>query len=165
MVKALIALLFMIVLGLVFNANGAFFKLATHRNTLRALSVYGILACGMTLVIISGGIDFAVGSVLALVAVTFSILTIHWGWPAVIAIPAVLILGGFSGLISGSLIAIAKLQPFIATLAMMTFARGAARLVTGGKKVSTYVQDGSGGFLIKELPEIFSLIDRKILGG
>ena len=46
---------------------------------------------------------------------------------------------------------------------MMTFARGAARLVTGGKKVSTYVQDETGAFITKELPQIFSMIDRKII--
>ena len=164
-VKALIALMFVLILGLVFNADGAFLKLATHRDTLRSMSVYGILACGMTLVIISGGIDLAVGSVLALTAVTFSIFTIHWEWSPLIAIPLVLLLGGFSGLISGSLISLAKLQPFIATLAMMTFARGAARLVTGGRKVSTYIQDESGEFIIKELPRIFSQIDTKIFGG
>ena len=164
-VKALIALVFVILLGLVFNANGAFYKLATHRDTLRSMSVYGILACGMTLVIISGGIDLAVGSVLALTAVTFSIFTIHWDWSPWIAIPACLLIGGLTGLISGSLIAYAKLQPFIATLAMMTFARGAARLITGGKKVSTYMQDETGAFITKELPKIFSQIDTKILGG
>lgn len=164
-VKALIALMFVLILGLVFNADGAFLKLATHRDTLRSMSVYGILACGMTLVIISGGIDLAVGSVLALTAVTFSIFTIHWEWSPLIAIPLVLLLGGFSGLISGSLISLAKLQPFIATLAMMTFARGAARLITGGKKVSTYVQGENGEFITKELPRIFSQIDTKIFGG
>jgi len=68
-VKALLALVLILLLGLIFNADGAFFKFATHRDTLRSMAVYGILACGMTLVIISGGIDLAVGSVLALVAV------------------------------------------------------------------------------------------------
>ena len=164
-VKALIALVFVVILGLIFNANGAFFKLATHRDTLRSMSVYGILACGMTLVIISGGIDLAVGSVLALIAVTFSIFTIHWGWSPWIAIPACLLIGALTGLIVGSLITYAKIQPFIATLAMMTFARGTARLITGGKKVSTYMQVEGGDFITKELPQIFSMIDKKILGG
>ena len=66
--RALLALLLVILVGCVFNADGAFFKLGTHRDALRQSSVFGILACGMTLVIISGGIDLAVGSVLALVA-------------------------------------------------------------------------------------------------
>lgn len=79
--RALIALLFVLLLGWVFNAHGAFFKLGTHRDALRQASVFGILACGLTLVIISGGIDLAVGSVLALVSVSFSLMSIHWGWP------------------------------------------------------------------------------------
>ena len=60
------ALLLVLLIGIVFNADGAFFKVGTHRDTLRQASVYGILACGMTLVIIAGGIDLSVGSVLAL---------------------------------------------------------------------------------------------------
>src|SRR5215468_685502 len=78
--RALIALVLVVLLGVVFNADGAFFRVATHRDTLRQASVPGILACGMTLVIITGGIDLAVGSILALVAVMFSYMSIHWGW-------------------------------------------------------------------------------------
>jgi ribose transport system permease protein len=162
--KALIALVAIILLGIIFNAQGAFFKAGTHRDTLRQASVYGILACGMSLVIITGGIDLAVGSVTGLTAVLFAIFTIWFNMPAWIAILGCLIVGCFSGLISGSLIAKAKLQPFIATLAMYSFARGLARLITDGKKVSTYVQDASGNFVIKELPPIFTQIDTKILG-
>ena len=65
-VRALGALSVVFVIGLVFNADEAFFKWGTHRDMLRAVSVYGILACGMTLVIIAGGIDLGVGSILAL---------------------------------------------------------------------------------------------------
>src|SRR5437868_13928532 len=85
--RALVALIFVLLLGLVFNANGAFFKTGTHRDALRQASVYGILACGLSLVIISGGIDLAVGSVLALVSVSFSLMSIHWGWSPWLALP------------------------------------------------------------------------------
>src|SRR5438552_17260575 len=95
--RALVALLFVLLLGWVFNAHGAFFKLGTHRDALRQASVFGILACGLTLVIISGGIDLAVGSILALVAVSFSLMTIHWGWPAWFAIPLSLLVGVVCG--------------------------------------------------------------------
>lgn len=67
--RAFLALLLVLIIGALFNADGAFFKIGTHRDTLRQASVYGILACGMTLVILSGGIDLSVGSVLALVSV------------------------------------------------------------------------------------------------
>src|SRR5665213_1419264 len=80
--RALLALILVLAAGCLFNADHAFFKLGTHRDTLRQASVYGILACGMTLVIISAGIDLAVGSVVALTAVCVATLSLHWNWPA-----------------------------------------------------------------------------------
>src|SRR4051794_21745566 len=97
--RALLALLLVILIGTVFNAERAFFKVGTHRDALRQASVYGILACGMTLVIISGGIDLAVGSVLAVTSVTFALTSIHWGWSPWRAIPLCLALGAFCGAI------------------------------------------------------------------
>lgn len=163
--KALLALILILVIGIIFNADGAFFKFGTHRDTFRQLSIFGILACGMSLVIISGGIDLGVGSVTGLTAVLFAIFTIHLDWPAFLAILVCIVIGGFTGLVSGGLITKAKLQPFIATMAMMTFTRGLARYITTGKKISTYVEDALGNVIIKELPPIFSQIDKKILGG
>jgi ribose transport system permease protein len=163
--KALIALLLILILGIIYNANGAFFKLGTHRDTFRQLSIYGILACGMTLVIISGGIDLSVGSVTGLIAVLFSIFTIHWDWSAPLAVVACALIGFLSGFIAGTLISRTKLQPFVATLALEIFLRGLARYITDGKKISTYVEDGAGNVIIKELPKIFSQIDQKIFNG
>jgi len=162
--RACLELLLVLVLGAVFNADGAFFKEGTHRDTLRQASVYGILACGMTLVIITGGIDLSVGSVLAVSSVSFSLLTMHMDWPWWTAIVACLALGSILGSASGALVSSAKLQPFIATLAMMTFARGFAKYITGGQKISTYVTQGDK-VVIKELPPIFKVIDSRILGG
>jgi ribose transport system permease protein len=163
--RALLALLLVLLIGCVFNANGAFFKLGTHRDALRQASVFGILACGLTLVIISGGIDLAVGSVLALVAVSFSLMTIHWGWAAWCAIPLSLLLGLICGSISGSLTACFRIQPFIATLAMMVFARGLAKTVSGGTKISTAVKNPDGSYRYVDVPAVFNFIDSRILGG
>jgi ribose transport system permease protein len=163
--RALVALTLIILLGVIFNADGAFFKIGTHRDTMRQASEYGILACGMTLVIITGGIDLAVGSVVGLTAVAFSIFSIHLGWPAWLAIIVCILVGGLTGLISGGLIAYTKLQPFIATLAMFSFARGLARFITDDKKVTTYIMNSSGSMVYKKLPEIFGVIDNRILGG
>src|SRR5215467_1760150 len=116
--RALLALLLVLLIGCLFNANAAFFKLGTHRDALRQASVFGILACGLTLVILSGGIDLAVGSMLGLIAVMFSMMTMWWNWPAAIAIGACVLIGAVCGGVSGSLVAWARLQPFIATLAM-----------------------------------------------
>jgi ribose transport system permease protein len=162
--RALIALLMIMLLGVIFNADGAFFKVGTHRDTLRQASVYGILAAGMTLVIISGGIDLAVGSVGALTAVLFAIFTIWFDIPAWFSILLCAGIGCLTGFVSGTLVTRAKFQPFIATLAMFVFARGLARLITDGKKVSTYVQLPSGDFITKTLPPIFRQIDTHILG-
>jgi ribose transport system permease protein len=163
--RALVALLLVLLIGVAFNADGAFFKLGTHRDTLRQASVYGILACGMTLVIISGGIDLAVGSVLALVAVCSSLMAIHWGWSPWLVVPASLVIGGACGLMSGSVTARLKVQPFIATLAMMVFARGLAKHISGGMKVSTAVQDADGSYRYVDVPELFRAIDTRVLGG
>ncbi len=163
--RALLALVAIVLVGVMFNADGTFFKWGTHRDMLRQASVFGILACGMTVVIISAGIDLAVGSVLALVAVVFSIFSIHWGWPPLLAIPCCFAIAAACGAASGGLIARFSVQPFIATLAMMVFARGLAKYVSGGKKVSTVMQDASGAFVTADLPAIFGQIDSRIVGG
>ncbi|HUA65459.1 MAG TPA: hypothetical protein VME24_06405, partial [Alphaproteobacteria bacterium] len=99
--RAFLALLLVLILGAIFNGNGAFFKFGTHRDTLREASVYGILACGMTLVIISGGIDLSVGSVLALTAVCCAKMAIHWNWTGWLVVPLSLLVGAACGAASG----------------------------------------------------------------
>ncbi len=163
--RALIALIFVLILGCCFHADGAFFKMGTHRDALRQASVFGILACGLTLVIISGGIDLAVGSVLALVAVSFSLMSIHWGWPPALSVPACLVLGMLCGSASGILTANLGIQPFIATLAMMVFARGLAKTISGGIKISTVVKSANGTYHNVDVPAVFRLIDSRVLGG
>jgi ribose transport system permease protein len=164
-IRAAVALALVLAVGIIFNADGAFFRIGTHRDAFRQASVYGILACGMTIVVISGGIDLAVGSVLALVAVFFSIMTIWWRWPGVLAIPAALAAGSACGAASGGLISRLGLQPFIGTLAMMVFARGFAKTLSGGMKVSTAVPNGAGGFEYVPVPSIFRAIDSRVLSG
>jgi ribose transport system permease protein len=163
--RALLALALMIVIGLLFNADGAFFRWSVHRDMLRQVSVFGILACGMTVVIISAGIDLSVSSVLALAAVLFAWLLMPLGWPAVVAIPVVLAAGLGLGSISGALVARMGIQPFIVTLAMMVFARGLAKVVSGGRKITNYVTEADGTSQLVDLPEVFSRIDSRILGG
>lgn len=163
--RALLALMLVLAAGVVFNAYGAFFKIGTHRDTLRQASVYGILACGMTLVIISAGIDLAVGSLVALTAVCASKMAIHWGWPAWQVVPVTLAVGMLCGMVAGGITARWQIQPFIATLAMMVFARGLAKYASGGMKVSTAVQNADGTYRYVSVPALFSAIDHQILGG
>ncbi len=157
--RALLALLLVLLVGLIFNADGAFFRPGTHRDALRQASVYGILACGLTLVIITAGIDLAVGSVLALVAVCGAKMAIHWHWPAAVVVVASLLVGAACGGTCGFVAARLRVQPFIATLAMMVFARGLAKYASGGMKVSR----SFGGEFV-DLPPLFAFIDKRILG-
>lgn len=157
--RALLALGLVLAIGCVFHQDGAFFRWSTHRDLLREISVYGILACGMTLVILSGGIDLAVGSVLALSAVSFALLTISLGWGALAAVLVVLAVGLAAGAASGALVARFRLQSFIVTLAMMVFARGLAKRLSGGKKISAFSAGSSG------VPAIFDHLDARVLGG
>lgn len=96
------------------------------------IAVIAILALGQTFVIVSGGIDLSVGSVLALAGVVF-------GWATVVAnlpLPVALVLGigsgALAGLVNGLLITLGNLPPFIATLAMLSAARGLALVISGG---------------------------------
>jgi ribose transport system permease protein len=162
--RAFIALILVFLVGAIFNADGAFYKLGTHRDALRQASVYGILACGMTLVIIAAGIDLSVGSVLALVAVCCARMAIHWGWSGWLVIPICLLLGAACGGASGMVAARLRVQPFIATLAMMVFARGLAKYASGGMKVSTAVRNPDGTFSYVEVPALFRAIDTRIIG-
>jgi len=162
--RALAALALVVGLGCVFNAGGSFFKPDTHTDMLRHISRFGILACGMTLVIITGGIDLSVGSVLGLAAVCFSLFTMHYQWPSWLAIVTTLGIGAAAGSVSGLLTARFRLQPFIATLAAMVFARGMAKAVSGGQKISTAVQLADGRYSYREAPPIFALLSGRFFG-
>ncbi|GAC1353109.1 MAG: ribose ABC transporter permease [Polyangiales bacterium] len=162
MARALFALASMILLGCIFHKDGTFFHWATHQGVLREIAVYGILACGMTVVIIASGIDLSVGSVLALSAVSFAWLMMPKQWGAPFAIAAVLTLGTLAGALSGTLIATFRMQPFIVTLSMMVFARGAAKWLAAGKKVTNYF-DGAGGIPTRvPLPKVFEVLDARV---
>lgn len=164
-VRAALPLAVVLVIGALFNQQGAFFAWETHRALLREVSVQGILACGMTVVIITAGIDLSVGSVLGLSAVTFSLFTMHHQASGALAIVAVLVLGAMLGLASGALVAVARIQAFVVTLAMMVFARGLAKELSGGQKVSSYFQAPDGRFVTVPQPAIFEAIDSRVLGG
>ncbi len=164
-VRALAALLLVLALGAIFHQDGAFFRWSTHRDMLREISVYGILSCGMTVVIISGGIDLSVASLMALSAVSFALFTLPLGLGAAASIALCLAVGVAGGLLSGALISTFRIQPFIVTLAMMVFARGLAKHLAAGKKVTNHLIDASGASITLPHPPVYSLIDARLLGG
>jgi ribose/xylose/arabinose/galactoside ABC-type transport system permease subunit len=99
-------------------------------NLLTDNAFLAITALGMTFVILSGGIDLSVGSVLAFSSVLCATLIENYGWHPLQAIPLVLMLGAGFGALMGTLIHVYRLQPFIVTLAGMFFARGLATIVS-----------------------------------
>jgi len=140
----LVLLIMVIVLSII---QPAFRTPANIINILNQTAIFGIMAVGMTFVIISGGIDLSVGSVLALSGVIMGALaqtadatTPIWEgvgtFPFVMVLLVALGIGSFCGGFSGTLIAKTRIPPFIATLAMMTVARALALIVTGGRPVS-----------------------------
>lgn len=118
-----------------FAAN-EFLSMTNLSNLIRQISINGILAVGMTFVILTGGIDLSVGPVMALTGTVMAGMMINQGLPPVVAILIGVILGAFIGLISGSLTAYARIPGIISTLAMMEIARGSALLYTGGYPLS-----------------------------
>lgn len=100
------------------------------------IAVIAILAFGVTFVIISGGIDLSVGSVLALSGIVFAWSSVEASMPWPVAVAAGLGAGGFAGLVNGLLVAYGRLPPFIATLAMLSVARGLALVISGGTPIN-----------------------------
>ena len=120
-------------------------------NLLRQASFNGLIAFGMTLVILSDGIDLSVGSVFALSAIICAELLVY-GMPAVLAVLIALVAGTALGAISGLLVTKGRLQPFIATLITMTAYRGLAKIITSGKPISQLANSAtSGDFFFKAM--------------
>ncbi|MGB9618289.1 MAG: ABC transporter permease, partial [Desulfomonilaceae bacterium] len=121
-------------------------------NVLRRSSVYGIMAVGMTFVIISGGIDLSVGSLLALCGMCAAGVMVWLGGPApssevrALGTAAGLLTGAAGGFVSGALIAKLNIQPFIATLGTMSLYRGIALVMHDGQPINipTYRYLGEG---------------------
>jgi ribose/xylose/arabinose/galactoside ABC-type transport system permease subunit len=104
-------------------------------NILRQSTINGIIAVGMTLVILTAGIDLSVGSILALSSVITAAM-LQSGMPVAAAVFLGLGIGAVCGLINGVTITKASVPPFVATLGMMTIARGLALVFTGGKPIT-----------------------------
>lgn len=119
-------------------------------NLLRQASFNGLIAFGMTCVILSGGIDLSVGSTFALSAIVCAEMIGH-GVPVIVAVPVALLVGVALGLISGLLVTKGRLQPFIATLITMTAYRGLAMIITDGKPISRLAESSGDSVLFKAM--------------
>ncbi|MYL35836.1 ribose ABC transporter permease [Pontibacillus yanchengensis] len=133
----MLTLLGFIVICLFFSiATSEFLTFTNISNILRQVSINGILAVGMTFVILTGGIDLSVGSVMAFTGTIMAGLMINNGLPPYIGILLGILLGAAVGYINGMFVAYAKIPAIIVTLAMMEIARGLALLYTGGYPLS-----------------------------
>ncbi len=132
-------LLGLIVLGTVLAVLAPnFLTVGNLFNVLQQITVLAVLALGGTAVIITKGIDLSVGSVLGLGGVVAGYVFATAGLPMGVAIVAGIAVGALAGLVNGLLITYGRLPPFVATLAMLSVARGLALVLTGGQPITGY---------------------------
>ncbi len=130
-----------------------FASMRTAFSILEQVSMFGILSIGVTFAIITTGIDLSSGSIVALASVTAAMIVTGTEDMAMtlLAFGGAIAMGGFCGLINGSITAFGRIPPFIATLGMMTMARGAAQLVSSGRPVDasslSFTSIGEGSVL------------------
>ncbi|MDE4085576.1 ribose ABC transporter permease [Planococcus maritimus] len=148
--------------------NPSFLSMSNILNVLRQVSINALIAFGMTFVILTGGIDLSVGSILALTgAVTAGMMAS--GIDPILAMLLGLFLGAVLGAINGVIIAKGKVAPFIATLATMTIYRGLTLVYTEGRPISglgdsvAFQMLGKGYFLGIPVPVVTMLISFGIL--
>ncbi|NWK77357.1 ABC transporter permease [Aquitalea sp. LB_tupeE] len=140
-----------------------FLTVANLLNVMRQVSINALIAFGMTLVILLGGIDLSVGSILALSSVGIATL-IQSGVNPMLATLLGVIGGGVMGLLNGLVVSKGKVAPFIATLASMTILRGLALVVSGGSPITGFNSDLfsmlGGGYVagLVPIPVVWMLI-------
>lgn len=134
-----VVIAFIIIYILAAIMNDRFLLLQNQMNILMQVSTIGIIALGMTLVMLSGGIDLSVGSVLAMVGV-FAVLSLNATESIFVAILTALAVGTAAGFLNGLLVAKAKIAAFIATLGMMAGARSIALYNANGGSIASEVE-------------------------
>ncbi len=127
--SALIGLVLLIAVASLLSKS--FLSLNNMMNVFLQISMYSMVAMGMTFVIISGGIDLSVGATVGLTAEVLGLMALG-GVPYPLAIPVVLIMGFSMGALNGFIIHTTKITPFIVTLATLQVYRGLVLIVTGG---------------------------------
>lgn len=130
-IQRLMAFAALVILFIVFSlASPFFFTFSNIIGILVSTAVNGLLAIGVTFIIISGGIDLSVGTVMTLSAVSAAVVVRNWGMPNIFGVLAAVATGTFAGMVNGLMVAKLKLPPFIATLGMLNVARGLSLVIT-----------------------------------
>ena len=161
--QSLLGLVIVIVAGIVFSPrrHGHILFLQTDNvaNIIRSISETGILALGMTFVIIAAGIDLSVGAVLGLCSVLTAQLLVNEGWGLWSTLPLVIIAGVLFGAIQGVISTKARIQAFIVTLAGLQAARGLSLIVSNNSFININYGQGPGN-----APPAFAVLGERIGG-
>ena len=143
--------------------NPSFLDLSNLLNLLRQISINGLIAFGMTFIILTGGIDLSVGSILALSS-AFIALMITSGVDPIIALIIGVLIGFVLGAVNGLLVTKGNMAPFIATLATMTIFRGLTLVITDGNPITNLGDSylfqlfGKGYFIGIPVPAVTMII-------
>lgn len=123
-------------------ASPNFMQVSNIIAILQATTVIGVLAIAATLVIITGGIDLSVGTLMTFCAVIAGVILTYWGLPLPLGVIGAILAGAFAGFCSGSFVAKLKVPPFIATLGMMLILKGLSLVISGTRPI--YFNDTPG---------------------
>jgi len=147
---------FLLICLLLSLASPYFFTLQNLTIVLRQVSINGILAVGVTFVIITGGIDLSLGSVLALAGVMAALFAHPGEYPLILPLAMAIGVGLVIGSLNGLVVTQGKVAPFIVTLGMMTIARGLALVASDGRPITNLSDSfnaiGGGNFLGVPIP-------------
>ncbi|GFZ96090.1 ribose ABC transporter permease [Paenibacillus marchantiophytorum] len=156
--QKLLAFASLIILMIIFSAASSnFFQFDNLVAIMLSTAVIGVLALGSTFVIITSGIDLAVGTVMTFSSVMAGVIITTWHMPMPLGIVGGILTGAVCGLISGLLVAKMKIPPFIATLAMMMVTKGLSLVISGTKPIyfndtPAFSQISMGSIISKVIP-------------
>lgn len=148
--NGILIVFFLICIGLSF-LSPYFFTMNNIMNIIRQTSIYGIIAVGMTFVILTGGIDLSVGSILGLAGMICAGLMKNNETGIFVASAVAILVGGGIGLLNGLLITFGKIAPFVVTLGMVTIARGLTLIYSNGYPISGFSSEFrqlGGGYIV-----------------
>lgn len=149
-VLAFASLILMMVVFSLLSPN--FFQMDNLISIMLSTAVAGVLGIAVTFVIITGGIDLSIGTLMTLTAVMSGVFIGYWSLPIWLGVLAAMATGALAGGLSGVLVAKLKVPPFIATLGIMMIAKGLALVISGAKpiyftKYEAYNEISNGSFI------------------
>ncbi len=136
--ETILAALLAVALMLLTSQSSHFFTVENLLNQCRLMAEMGIVGLGMTFIIVTGGIDLSVGSILGLVAILLGVFWKNVGLPLPVAIVLAIVAGTLAGLFNGFIITRFKAPPMIATLATLALYRGLAEWISESRSVRGY---------------------------